>query len=114
MKNDIDRDRLYVQSRKRTEGKIFLTFIALIITSQIEKIFRTSKELKDYTKNKIFYELKKLKIASIDNSPFGPEILTLLSSAFTFTFSGISIVILPILDIFLLLQFIKLINIFRK
>ncbi|HPG29518.1 MAG TPA: hypothetical protein PKY81_02035 [bacterium] len=62
MKNDIDRDRLYVQSRKRTEGKIFLTFIALIITSQIEKIFRTSKELKDYTKNKIFYELKKLKV----------------------------------------------------
>ncbi len=39
----------------------------IIITSHIEKMLRTSKELKDYTKNKIFYELKKLKVTRFAN-----------------------------------------------
>ena len=32
MKNDMDRDRLHVQSAERAEGAMFLTFISLIIT----------------------------------------------------------------------------------
>jgi len=67
MKNDMDRDRLHVQSAERAEGSIFIIFISLIITSHIEKTLRASKQLKDYTKNKIFYELKKLKVTRFAN-----------------------------------------------
>jgi len=48
MKNDMDRNRLHVQSAERTEGSIFIIFLSLIITSYMDKILRTSKELKNY------------------------------------------------------------------
>jgi len=67
MKNEMDRDRLHVQSAERTEGSIFIIFLSLIITSYMDKMLRTSKELKNYTKNKIFYELKKLKVTRFAN-----------------------------------------------
>jgi len=62
MKNDIDRERLHVHSSERVEGSIFLTFLSLIVTSYIEKNLREITDLKNYTKNKLFYELRKLKI----------------------------------------------------
>ena len=62
MKNDIDRERLHVHSSAIVEGSIFLTFLSLIVTSYIEKMLRKIDGLKNYTKNKLFYELKKLKI----------------------------------------------------
>ncbi len=67
MKNDIDRNRLHVHSTERAEGSIFIIFLSLIVTSYIEKILRENIKLKDYTKNKIFYELKKLKITRFAN-----------------------------------------------
>jgi len=67
MKNDIDRNRLHVHSTERAEGSIFIIYLSLIVTSYIEKVLRKNIKLKDYTKNKIFYELKKLKITRFAN-----------------------------------------------
>ena len=62
MKNDLDRNRLRVNKEARVKGSLFITFLSLILVSHIENKIRSSKTLKNMTKQEIFYELKKIKV----------------------------------------------------
>ena len=67
MKNNLQDDRLRVNSRERVEGYLFLTYLALIISSHIQLKLNSSNELKNYSKKGLMYELKKLKLIQFEN-----------------------------------------------
>ena len=67
MKNDIDRDRLRVNSTERAEGFTFIIYLSLIIMAYIEKTIKQKEKLKSYSKKEIMYELKKLKLTKFAN-----------------------------------------------
>ena len=67
LKNYLDSDRLRVHTDEALNGKIFITFIALILKSQINKIMiEEIKQNKTNTK-KILLELKKIKVTTLHN-----------------------------------------------
>ena len=67
MKNDLESNRLRVNSRERVEGGMFIVYLSLIITSYIQSKLNSSEELKKYSKNGLMYELKKLKMVQYGN-----------------------------------------------
>lgn len=70
MKNDLSQNRLNVSSANRTEGKIFLIFLSLIISVYMEKCIKNNKKLNDYSKKEIISELKKLRLIELDDGKF--------------------------------------------
>jgi len=67
MKNDLESNRLRVNSRERVEGSMFITYLSLIITSYIQNKLNSSEELKKYSKKGLMCELKKLKMVQYSN-----------------------------------------------
>jgi len=65
MKNDMDRKRLRIHSRKTFEGRLFLDFLALIIYSQISKTMMDEDIFKNYTVAELMYEFKKIKLIGL-------------------------------------------------
>jgi len=76
IKNELDSKRLKIHSRARMEGRIFLTFLALILYSEIHRIMREKDLYKTYTIPEVFLELKKLKVVTLSN---GKSYLTEIS-----------------------------------
>lgn len=62
LKNDLDLDRLHVHSDKAMQGRIFIGFIALILTSYIRNVMQQHSLYKTFTFSSLLAELKKLKI----------------------------------------------------
>ena len=65
MKNDMDRKRLRIHSKKTFEGRLFLDFLALIIYSQISKTMMDEDIFKNYTVAELMYEFKKIKLIGL-------------------------------------------------
>ncbi|MCG2790716.1 MAG: transposase, partial [Actinomycetia bacterium] len=65
MKNDMDRKRLRIHSRKTFEGRLFLDFLALILYSQISKTMMDEDIVKNYTVAELMYEFKKIKLIGL-------------------------------------------------
>ena len=65
MKNDIDRKRLRTGDKEIFLGRLFLDFITLVVYSQISKIARQEKIVKDYTIQELMYEFKKIKLIKL-------------------------------------------------
>ncbi len=61
MKNDLSCNRLRVHTTEAAQGRIFLSYISLILYSWINKKMRQGKLFKDYTVQEVMYELKKIK-----------------------------------------------------
>ena len=61
LKNDLDLNRLRIHSDKALEGRIFIGFIALILQSYIHKTIKDKELYKEYTKEKLLCEMKKIK-----------------------------------------------------
>lgn len=61
LKNDLDLNRLRIHSDKALEGRIFIGFIALILQSYIHKTMKDKELYKEYTKEKLLCEMKKIK-----------------------------------------------------
>jgi len=61
LKNDLDLNRLRIHSDKALEGRIFIGFIALILQSHIHKTMKEKGLYKNFTKEKLLCELKKIK-----------------------------------------------------
>jgi len=76
MKNEVNDDRLRVNTREKAAGSLFITYLSLILLSHMENKIRLEEILKGYTKREIIYELKKLKMIRYEN---GLNILTELS-----------------------------------
>ena len=65
MKNDIDKKRLRTGDKEIFLGRLFLDFITLVVYSQISKIARQEKIVKDYTIQELMYEFKKIKLIKL-------------------------------------------------
>ena len=67
MKNELSTNRLRVHSEEGMEGRLFVTFITLILRSWIHKTMREKNLSKRYTIEELMYEIKKLKIVELSN-----------------------------------------------
>lgn len=76
-KNDLDLERLRIHSDKAMEGRIFIGFVSLIITSYIRRIMEEKNLYSSYSLNELYSELKKLRLIQFKN---GKQILTELTS----------------------------------
>jgi len=77
IKNELDLERLRIHSDKAMEGRVFIGFIALIITSYIRKRMEEKNLYSSYSLSKLYSELKKLRLIQFKN---GKQILTELTS----------------------------------
>jgi len=73
MKNELSSKRLRVSSRAVVEGRIFLTFLSLILYFEVHRVMKEEGLYKSYTISEVFRELKKLKVVGLSN---GKEYLT--------------------------------------
>lgn len=67
MKNDLNGNRLRVNSRDRVEGAMFITYLTLIVSFYIQNRMNSNEDLKKYSKKGLIYELKKLKMVRYSN-----------------------------------------------
>ena len=67
MKNELSTNRLRVHSMESMEGRLFITFLTLILSSLIHQTMREKDLSKKYTIEEIMYELKKLKLIELHN-----------------------------------------------
>ena len=67
IKNDLDMKRLRIHSDEAMQGRIFITFIALIISSYIRYIMKEADLYKKFTFSTLIKELKKLKVIRLSN-----------------------------------------------
>lgn len=67
IKNELDSDRLRVSSKEAMEGRIFLTFLSLILYSEVSRVMKEKDLYKTYTLSEVFFELKKLRIVTLTN-----------------------------------------------
>ena len=67
MKHELSGSRLRVHSTESMEGRLFITFMSLILISWIYKTMREEALSKKYTLEEIMYELKKLKMIQLQN-----------------------------------------------
>jgi len=61
LKNDLDLNRLNIHSDGAMEGRVFLGFISLILSSYIRNVMRQNNLYKSFTFSSLLTELKKLK-----------------------------------------------------
>ena len=73
MKNELSTNRLRVHSRESMEGRLFISFLALILLSWIHKRMREEDLTKRYTVDEVMFEMKKLKIIELKE---GRQVLT--------------------------------------
>ena len=62
LKNDLDLNRLNIHSDAAMEGRVFLGFISLILSSYIRNVMHQNKLYKSFTFSSLLTELKKLKL----------------------------------------------------
>jgi transposase len=67
MKNCLDLARLRVHSDNAMQNKVFVGFIALIITAHIHKVMSENRMYKDWTMKKMIKVLERLKVHYIKN-----------------------------------------------
>ena len=67
IKNDLDMKRLRIHSDDAMQGRIFITFIALIISSYVRSIMKEADLYKKFTFSSLVKELKKLKVIRLSN-----------------------------------------------
>jgi len=67
MKNDLHEYRLRTSTNKTTSGKIFITFLSVILYSVLLQLMRPSL-IKKFTVAEIFSELKKIRVIKLDNT----------------------------------------------
>jgi transposase len=67
MKNELSTNRLRVHSRESMEGRLFISFVSLVLSSWIRKTMREKDLSKKYTIGEVIYEMKKLKIIELQN-----------------------------------------------
>jgi len=66
LKNDLDMKRLRIHSNASMEGRIFIQFIALILTTYLKNIMEEHEWTRNHNLQEIFSEMKSLKQVSIE------------------------------------------------
>ena len=67
VKNELETDRLRVSTKEAVEGRIFLTYLSLILYSEVSRIMKEKDLFKTYTLSEVFFELKKLRVVTLTN-----------------------------------------------
>jgi transposase len=67
IKNELDCRRIRISSREAMEGRLFLTYLSLIIHSALSRIMKEQDLYKSYTLSEVFYELKKLRVVMLNS-----------------------------------------------
>jgi len=65
IKNELANGRLRVSSREAMEGRLFLTYLSLIIHSALSRIMKEQDLFKTYTLAEVFSDLKKLRLVTL-------------------------------------------------
>ena len=88
LKNDLDLRRLRIHSDEAMEGRIFIGFISLIITSYIREKMRVHDVYRKYTFHELIAELKKLKMIVFKD---GKKLLTEFTSGQKYIFKAMEL-----------------------
>jgi transposase len=73
-KNELNTNRLRSHSKKTTEGRLFVKFIATILYQQITKVMKENDMFKKYSVTELLKELSKIKMISVPEiEPFISE-----------------------------------------
>ena len=67
LKNEIEDKRVRVNKRTTLEGRLFISFLSLILYTALSNLIRESGLYKKYTLSEILYELKKIRIVEMLN-----------------------------------------------
>jgi len=65
IKNELENGKLRVSSREAMEGRLFLTYLSLIIHSALSRIMKEQDLFKSFTMAEVFADLKKLRIVTL-------------------------------------------------
>ncbi len=74
LKNEMDGGRLRAHSQINADARLFIKFLALIVQSEIIKIMRAEKLFRKNTVRELLAELKKIKLANINDEIIISEI----------------------------------------
>ncbi len=74
IKNELDIKRLRVHSDDAMSGRIFISFIALVLVSWLDKKMKEKNLYKNYTQEEVMWELKRLKIIELGEKNILSEI----------------------------------------
>jgi transposase len=67
LKNDLDLKRLRIHSNNAMRGRLFIAFIALILTSHIHKTMKSADLSKKYTVEELISELEKISLIEFES-----------------------------------------------
>jgi len=67
LKNEFDGKRLRGHSKIVIEGRLFIKFLALILSSSIANTMREKELFNQYSMTELIYELKKLRLVEMNN-----------------------------------------------
>ena len=68
LKNDLDMKRIRMHTKESMDGRIFIQFIALLITTRLKQIMAEAGWFKNYTLQEIIDEMKTLREVRIDGT----------------------------------------------
>ncbi|MGC8804366.1 MAG: IS1634 family transposase, partial [Candidatus Ratteibacteria bacterium] len=67
LKNELKDKRLRIHSQEVLEGRLFVSFLSLILYSALTRTMREKEFFKDYTAPELLSELKKIKMVEMEN-----------------------------------------------
>ena len=66
LKNDLDMKRLRIHSSAAMDGRLFIQYIALILSSQIKNIMNEAGWFKSHNMQEVIDEMKSLRVVTIE------------------------------------------------
>ena len=66
LKNDLDMKRLHIHSSAAMDGRLFIQYIALILSSQIKNIMDGAGWFKNHNMQEVIDEMKSLRVVSVE------------------------------------------------
>ena len=68
LKNDLDMKRIRMHSKETMEGRIFIQFVALLITTRLEQVMNDAGWFKNYDLQEIIDEMKNMREVKIEGT----------------------------------------------
>lgn len=66
LKNDLDMKRLRIHSAAAMDGRLFIQYIALILSAQIKSIMNNAGWFKSHNMQEVIDEMKSLRVVSVE------------------------------------------------
>ena len=66
LKNDLDMKRLRIHSSAAMDGRLFVQYIALILSSQVKNVMSQNDWFKSHNMQDVIDEMKSLRVVSVE------------------------------------------------